>query len=438
MTPGSLSAQIQVSPADTGILKWGYIYDSTYSVPSMCDRAGIVYYRISQRTHRRPVTAAEILDTVEMPMMVSKEGQDFVRSCLKKFDIDTLGIADLWGYARATLHIGEDEQAIHAIERVFAKTKDSLLKEHVYMDAIHMLLNALPRRLNLVKTYTDKLDQLYPTPRSSSYAIRATMIRFWGVRYYQDSVHKYATEALDIFRRLSRSDKQSVDALLPFQSLIDLANHNGNISEQEQWLDSMNIYLSEWGGGTGATVTKRLQRAIDTRKITYNRKINSISEGLWANSDNREFPVQGRASLLIRLSHSCHSPSCTELINTLKDLQTVFGNDLEIVFVTQTEGFVLGSPPLPPEEEVIAAADYFAKTYGLDYSLLMDVRPTYTMPDGRIVRSPGPIAELFNDWAAINALLTDRDGRVQWTGTFRGAGDRRAVIKTINRILGRE
>ena len=107
LTPGSLSAQIQVSPADTGILKWGYIYDSTYSVPSMCDRAGIVYYRISQRTHRRPVTAAEILDTVEMPMMVSKEGQDFVRSCLKKFDIDTLGIADLWGYARAALHIGD-------------------------------------------------------------------------------------------------------------------------------------------------------------------------------------------------------------------------------------------------------------------------------------------------------------------------------------------
>ena len=159
--------------------------------------------------------------------------------------------------------------------------------------------------------------------------------------------------------------------------------------------------------------------------------------GRWYNTNGVEWPVIGKVSLIVLVNHAC-GHQCWSQYETIRNIATVFGDNVHITLAAQASGFTIGSYVLDEKSEGDSIVKFFSNVYNMNYAVLLDPRPKHLLPDGRIVRGSGPVAELFNDWDGITAILTDKNGRIQWTGTLSDNSSRRPVISTIRRLLKAE
>lgn len=430
----SLSAQIQRAPADTGISKWGYEDLTEYNYPSMCDRAGLEFIRYYSRFYEPDTTLEDILDSLGKARDLPEEGREVLQECLARYSPQHVPEGQLWGYVRASLLLNNDEQALTGIERLIAEAPDSTLREQAYIKAIITFMANYPRRLDLIFPYLERLDALSETPSPGSIAARNLLMQYWRNRYYPDSVRKYAYDAVRLIKEMSFQVKEKTNIVYAFDMLITTANNEGNIAEQEAWLDSMAREAGDWGSGQGGQLVAAQQRLIDFRKSLYGRRSNPITEGEWFNTQGKSWPVQGKASILVQVDHLC-TLKCVDQYRTIKRLKTVFGDNLYIVLVTPSSGHSIGTEVLNLEAEGDSIVSLFTNVYEMPYAVLLDPRPTSKIADGRIVRGIGPVADLFSEWRGMNAVFADSEGRIQWMGSVRRENDLRSTITTIRRFV---
>lgn len=430
----NLYAQIQKAPADTGISKWGYEDLTEYNYPSMCDRTGLEFIRYYSRFYEPDTTLEAILDSLGKTRDLPEEGREVLRECLYRFNPQHVPTDQLWGYVRASLLLGNDERALTGIERLIVEAPDSTLHEQAYIKAIVTFMANYPRRFDLVLPYLERLDALYETPSPGSITARNIIIQYWRSRYYPDSVRKYAYDAIRLIKEMSFHTKEESNIAYAYDAIISTANDAGNVSEQEDWLDSLANEASDWRSGQGGQLIAAQQRLIDFRKSLYGKRANPITEGEWFNAHGKSWPAQGKVSLLVQIDHLC-TYRCVDQYRTIKRLKTVFGDGLYIVLVTPSAGYSIGTGVLDLKAEGDSVVSLFTNVHEMPYVVLLDPRPTSRISDGRIVRGIGPVADLFSEWRGMNAVLTDREGRIQWMGSVQRETDFRATLTTIKRFI---
>lgn len=431
--PLTLSAQIHKAPADTGKIQWGHVNFTPYRYPAMCDRAGREFVRYYSRSYIPDTSLAAMLDSSGGTVSVPEEGKEAVQECLAQYSERDVPSEQLWGYIRSALLLSEDDKAVAGIERLIREAPDSTLREDVYTTAIASFLMNSPRRIDLVSRYLDRLDKLSEIPPAGSIAMRNLIVSYWQTRYFRDSVHKYAQQSIDIIKRMPFELREKVNAPFPYGALISMANDAGNLQEQQQWLDSMEAAVGEWGGGRGRMAISNMQQALDFRKSLYGKRANPITEGHWFNTKGQSWPVAGKVSMIVLINHLCMY-ECVSQYKTIKRLKRIFGDDLHITLLTQSAGYSIGTFVLNEQQEGDSIVSLFSTVYDMPYAVLLDPRPTSKLPDGRIIRGPGPIAELFEEWRGYNTILTDKHGRIQWLGSLSSEKDRRRMINTIRRL----
>lgn len=433
-TPGQLSAQIHKSPADTGRLEWGHKDMTSYTLPSMCDRAASEFLRYYSREYKPDTSLAAMLDSTARSRNLSDEGKQVLGACFKQFTHLSIPSQHLWGYIRSALLLDDDSSAIAAIERVIDEAPDSALLENAYTTALLTFLYNAPRRMDLFEQYLERLDKLTPLPSVGSVSARVILANYWNQRYYTDSVDKYARSAINIMERMPFELREKINATTPYLILIELANNRGDLIAQDEWLKRMEEDLSDWGGGGGVSTVAQMQTLIDFRKSLYGKRINRITDGIWFNDHGEEWPVTGKVSIIVLVDHLC-TYTCYGQYRTIRRLKTIFGDDLSISLTSQSAGYSIGTPVLDEQEEGDSIVSLFTHTYDMPYALLLDPRPIARLPDGRIIRDIGPVAEMFSDWNGMNAVIADQEGRIQWMGSLAADRDRRPMINTLRRFI---
>lgn len=423
-------AQINKSPADSGIIQWGHQDFAHYSYPSMCDRAGQELIRLEFRS-----LEAISKESSNKNKALSSDSKALIEGCLAGYSLDSLEGRNLWGYIRGSLLLDRDDWAKAGIEKAISNAIDSSMKIDMYETAIKAFLSNSPRRLDLVEEYLLRLDRLNDTPIAASISMRNLLIKHWRSENNSDSVHRYAIEAIDIMKSMSNEVKDEVNAMYPYWQLIELANESSNLLLQQDWLDSLKLHLVDWAVGEKAQQIANLQRLIDFRKSLYGRRTNPITDGTWFNISEGRWPADKKVSLLVLVDHLCSRASCLNRYRTIRDIKAAFGDDLHVTLVTPSSGYSIGTYTLSLQEEGDSIVSLFTNSYGMPYSVLLDPRPTARLPDGRIVFGVGPVAEMFQEWRGTNAILTDKEGRVRWMGTFNGDEDKLRVLSTIRATL---
>lgn len=434
--PFYLDAQIHKAPADTGKIHWGHEQFQSYNA-SMCDRAAREFVRNNSRKYNSDTILSRVSDDEESRPHLSEGDLKSISRCLSAYSPDSMPEEHLWGYVRAALFLDMDERVVAAVNRLISLSPDSLVRDAVYLSAIRMFISAPYHRNDLAHKYLNELDKVYSSPVGSNIVARRIVTQYWMRHYNRDSVTKYAIQSIGLVSRMDAADRDKMgqDAYMPYMSLIKLANDNGDISEQEMWLDSMAYHLSEWRGGAIDDVVSSLQREIDKLKSLYGRRSNPITEGRWFNTANNYWPVSGRISLMVWVDPVCLDRECIGKLQALRNIKEKFRETLDITLVMPSYGYAIGTLPLNEQEEGDSIVKLFSEVYGMPYPVVLDSRSMQTIPDGRIVRNPGVIADIFSEWRGVSAVVADREGRIQWMGSFDYANQLEAMLFTINRAI---
>lgn len=435
----ALSAEAQVvrAPADTGIISWGHDDLTSYTHPSMCDRAVHNILRSYLRLRSPDTSIVEIVDSVLDIRRLPGEAAEVGKRCISQFQLQSVDKAQLWSYARLAAMLEDFPTAHSAIEMLYNDAPDSSARERVLYKAFGLFLQIRPRQLDIAHEYLARIDAMSERPVPAAVSARISLASYWHLQYNKDSVLRYAKEAISITQKMDLVTRDKVNATYPYILQIDLANEEGDLLLQQSVLDSMAQALSDWGAGKGSMAVAAMQNLIDFRRTLYNKKTNPITEGLWFNHGGIERPAPGQASLMVLTNHLCGF-RCREQYNVIKELSETFKDDLHITIVTPSSGYVLGSFVLSPEEEGDSVVKFFTEVLDMPFSVLLDPRPVSNIPDGRKVYGVGPVAEMFAEWKEMNAVLTDIQGRIQWMGSLSGRSDKRPLAQTIERIISKD
>lgn len=433
--PADLPSQVIKSPADTGAIQWGHSTFDRYTHQSMCEQALNGIIDLGDRTILPDMSIEDIMNVDVGPPNIPTQTTDAIYQCISKVKVDSIDKSQLLSYANALSALGKFDEAKEALDLLYHyHASDSLLQQDVLLSGFAMFLRSSQQGyMEITHEYLGRIDALSKSPVPSSVIARLQLMTYWYKQYESDSVRKYAHEIIALFPRMSDANILRTPATAAFEALITLANNEGDISEQQFWLDSM---VSGLGDIASDQISRRkytLQRAIDFRRSLYGNKANQIDVGMWFNHNGILRPSPGIMSLLVYVDHACLKRECVNQLQSLRKISLV--NNLHITLITPTSGFIPGSLVLEPEEEGKASVKYFTDVWKLPHTVLLDIRPTSVLEDGRIIRGPGPISDMFSEWGGgVNALLTDMQGRLQWMGSIRGENDVMALLWIIRRL----
>lgn len=433
-----LEAQILTSPADTGRMAWGHKDFGRYDRPGMCDRAAMLTRGFETRKYD-PDTTLQIREDLDAPL--PDKVVEVARNCLSTLDTDSIDPRQTWNLVRVLLAINEDENSRKPIDKLLARGRTRADTLHVLGKAITLYLEATPARLDLALYFAGLVDSLVTGPGVQAIRanIRNNIANHWMSKYVVDSVKKYASEAIEIYRYLEPMEQDMVPINSLLGNLITIANERGDVAAQEAILDTARELMSEWRQDNGRKWLEQTARSIDARSSMYGRKTQPLDGAFWLNHGGVPRPTVGKLSLVIMTNHNCGTNiRCISQFTALRRLQAMYGDKFDMTLISVTQGYAPASGVLTPGEEAEAIAEYFTEFHKLSAAILVDEAPTHTLEDGRVIRDMAPITFTFNDLGGVNAILTDPDGRIRWLGNLRTESDRRSLIPTINRILEEE
>lgn len=432
-----LEAQILTSPADTGRMAWGHKDFSRYDRPGMCDRAVMLTLGYETRKYD-PDTVLQIHEDIDTSL--PDKVIEVARNCLSAIDTDSISPRQTWSLVRVMLALDEAESSKSAIDKLLARGKIRADTLYVLGKAIDVYLKAIPARLDMAFHYTVQLDSLSgPGVQPLRFNARNNIANHWMRKYVPDSVRKYASQAIEIYRFMEPMEQDMVPINSLLTHLINIANERGDVATQEAILDTARELMSEWRQDNGSTWIDMMARSIEVRNSMYGRKTQPLDGSFWLNHQGSPRPIAGKMSLVVMANHNCgRNPRCISQFGALKRLQTMYGDRLDLTIISVTQGFAPGSGVLTPTEEAEAIAKYFTEYHKLSAAILVDEAPVHTIEDGRVIRDMAPIIYTFNDLGNANALLTDEQGRIRWLGHFSSDDDRKPLVTTINRLLAED
>ncbi len=433
-----LRAQVLSSSADTGRMAWGHKDFSRYDRPSMCDRAAMLTGGYETRKYD-PDTILQIREDVDTPL--PEEVVEVVKNCLSTLSTDSIDPRQTWSLVRAMLAINEDERSRKPIDKLLVNGKTRADTMHVLGKAMTLYLEVTPTRLDLALYYARLLDSLVTGAgvQVVRFNIRNNIANHWMRKYVVDSVKKYASEAIKIYRYMDPTEQDMVPIHSLFGNLINIANERGDVAAQEAILDTARELMSEWRQDDGRSWLDRTTRSVDIRRSMYGRKTQPLQGAFWLNNQGVPRPTTGKISLVVMVNHNCGTAiRCVSQFIALKRLQAIYGDKLDLTLISVTQGYAPASGVLTPREEAEAIAKYFTGFHKLSAAILVDEAPVYTIEDGRVLRDLAPIVHTFNELGSVNAILTDSEGRIRWLGNLRSENDRKPLVLTINRILEEE
>lgn len=432
-----LQAQVLTSPADTGRMAWGHKDFNRYDRPGMCDRAAMLTRGYQTRKYD-PDTVFRVVEDIDVPL--PEEIAKVARNCLSAIDTDSISPRQTWSLVRVMLTLDEDESSKSAIDKLLARGKIRADTLYVLGKAIDVYLKAIPARLDMAFHYTVQLDSLSGSGvQPLRFNVRNNIANHWMRKYVPDSVRKYASQAIEIYRFMEPMEQDMVPINSLLTHLINIANERGDVAGQEAILDTARELMSEWRQDHGRTWLDMTARSIDARISMYGRKTQPLDGAFWLNHQGSPRPLAGKMSLVVMANHNCgRNQTCVSQFTALKRLKTLYGDKLDLTIVSVTQGYAPGSGVLTPAEEAEAVAKYFTEYHKLSAAILVDEAPVHTIEDGRVIRDMAPIMYTFNDLGSANALLTDAEGRIRWLGRFSSDDDRKPLVTTINRLLAED
>jgi hypothetical protein len=412
--------------ADTGRMAWGRQEFSRYMDPDYCDRSIVALRKELNRVPSANIYhyAADTLPTAVRTL---------AQQCGRNFRVADVAPSALWGEMRLALVLNEDSIAQDALNRLLSFAPTPAQRRWTALNGISTYLKGNPPRIALARAMLKQLDAEGNSALIERYSARIAFMEMWQ-RIDLDSAVKDATEATELLRMMSPSQRDQVGSpLAPYQVLFEAANRVGDLDAQEAIIKRIRLEMFPWRN-LQDHLTRVLSNRLEVRRSLYGKQVMTLEGAHWVNGGDIPRPVAGRMSLLIWFDHMCGA-QCVSFYTLIRHLKQQYGDALELILVTETRGYTIGTSAISVDEEVRRISDYYITEQKLPVTLLIDERTISKGIDGRVNYSQTALSQLYIQIAGLNAILFDAERRVQWIGEVRGVNHVLPVKQLLKRWL---
>jgi len=426
MTVDSTQTPLRM-PTDTGRMVWGREDFVRYDAQA-CDRA-IQNERFNVRRTRVQDTVFRTLEHETLPPHV----QQVARSCGDRFTAENTPDEQLWSALRLVLAGNRDGEIDAVVSRKMAAARSVSEKARTLLLTIETLMYATPERFHLAQRFLQRLDSLGSEAKLYQYNARLPLLAYWESRFVRDSIQAYAEGLLSRFHALEQSQQDEANLLVPYGGLLNASDLERDFLKQDSVIDRAMHDVGNWRLGAESRIVTGLSSLMSIRKRLYNKQTRPLDGGFWFNHGGTPQPSPGKMSLLVHVDHT-YGESGVRLYTLIRQLHERYGDALVFTLITETRGYSVGTGPLEPADEAKHAASYFLDFLKLPVVVLVDEAPYRPLPDGRRRYLTSPVGEVFDGWQFFNAVLTDREGKIQWIGSFGSDRDEARVVALIDRL----
>jgi hypothetical protein len=403
-----------------------------YQSISACDRAVLRVAEQSERTKQRSVSALDVIYDRSTDTLPST-AVEFAQTCIAKFTLEATAPHELLSWFRVALAAGNDEDAERSLDRRLNHTQSKLERAGILLRGIEAYITARPARISTAKKRIRQLDSLDDSAYVERYSAHLLLAKYY--EKLQTSVDQLAEQSeilLNLIPKMNSWELHAIDVRFPYAWSFELAEWKGDRDAQEALITHAESNIQEWRNGDGRMFVSGLIRLLDLRVALYNKPFRSLTGTYWFNTNGTNHPKPGSVSLVVLLSHTCYV-ECTDLHETLRQFHARYNSALDMTILTATRGWTLetGLPASVPDEAQYAAK-YFTEHLKIPAAVLVDSIEYQRLPDGRMIPIGSELSNRFVQ-SGIDAILVDREGHVQWLGTFRG--QIRGLKETLQRLI---
>jgi hypothetical protein len=312
----------------------------------------------------------------------------------------------------------------------------------VLVTAIREYLGAKPPRLAPAQVLLQQLDAL----GSGSFLVRFSqflghdlLLGYWRMLYVPDSIRQQATKAIALLDGMTEAEREGLrrgqmsnsELARPFLSLFWLANDVQDLAGEQTIVDQCNRMKTCFDQADPLD-----EKLLKIMQAIYGKQSQPLQGDFWFNTGGKVHPAPGVVSIIVHIPIAC-GDNCYSLYRLLRKIHARYGSDVDISIVTDTQGYSMGAGLLTPEEESKMIAHYIIDEWKLPVALLVDKTSFTVGEDGRRKSIMSPIGKMFDEWKAVNSVLIDRTGKVQWVGNIgKNGGYDRMFEAVIDRVTG--
>jgi len=386
-----------------------------YRFPDQCEQAMRRLVSEYWRDKRRDtVRYAPATDSV--PTFALREG----RRCASQFSIATTPVRELFGLSQLYLWTQQDSLARAALDRLMQANAKRLPAERAwpFYEFTTSLLAVTPVRDTLALAYLRRLDAMGPA------AATLRMLAHTQMSQYALTVNDRATAESEARAALAASHQMSMNDRI--DGLPSLVGMYSVLSRAVTFTRSSQAALAILDTAITDLIPLRpegrlrsgIQSMIGEMRIPVRavgtKGLPAVHADRWygTNGDSVR-PRSGRVTLLVFSSTSC-SGACYETFAIMRRMHARYGDQLDLVFMTRTEGIFRNKLVTDPIIEADSAGNYYTRFMRLPAALAVEITPFHRIADGRRRNEQTSNEDTFA--LGGQGIVVDRAGVVRWTG----------------------
>lgn len=401
--------------ADTARMSPGHLDFARYD-PEQCLRA-ILHVQSHRYRHGELDTLRYTMDGDTLPTIAVDTG----RACSAMFHNAEIPIHQLGAWIRLQLAVHEDTLALATASRWLAMELSPDDRAAALYTIASAYITASPMRLKAARAIIATIDSMGPSMAILQLRVHSALLDQWRRSFNAAEIRKESEQILTIAERglgtlSTRAQKDAV--IRAFGSVI---------------VSYTNALAYEEGRGGLDSVWARIQHAVRDSSLTivdwFIKQRRSLDQMVgtpfpdmhpdWVinGGANPQRPRAGRVTVMAFVSGPRRNPGVRESSElsygsaVLRRLADRYGpSGLDIVLVTQTRGYSIGSLVQTEEEELKSIENLYLKYQKIPATILVNKTSFNKLPDGRLIPILTPLMRDFRSMV----LIVDQNGVIRW------------------------
>lgn len=347
------------------------------------------------------------------------------RSCGARFAVEQVHKSELINLFILSTWMNDSTLSSAVLKRQLSFVTSAEDRGNVMRRGVELLLDARPAQLARAREFVKQIDELGPEARMARIRAYRALAQFYAERVGDFSEASRISDVMLALHPLVTQDELESgmfadDVLAPYMSKVKEALFSDPETAVAIFNEAVagirSLGLIEMADGLtdmGATyyecciakIGSPFTSLVPTRMISREGKLTTGESG--------GIPRPGRITVLIPLHDGWRDGGAliTNFIRSVRQIDSAYGDRIDIVVFTKTAGFTPGSLSQTPTEELESIRQYFYEKNSLSASLAVYEAPIIELPDGRKIRDHVPYEAVFN--GGLDFVVVDENGKFQ-------------------------
>ncbi len=347
------------------------------------------------------------------------------RACGSRFTVEQVPQSELINLFILSTWMSDTSLASATLQRQLSFATSLEDRGNVMRRGVEVLLGARPAQLERARALVKQIDELGPEARMARIRTYRALIQFYVERVGDFAeASRISNAVIAVNSLITKEDLElglfSDDILAPYMNMVRDAMYDDPGSAfalfEKAVASIRSLGLNEMADGLsslGAMYYECCLSKIGSSFTPFTPTHVISRDGKLATGESRAIPRPGKITVLIPLDNGWRAGGMrvTNFLEAVRQIDSAYGDRIDIVVCAKTAGFTPGSLSQEPAEEVESIRQYFYEKNSMLARLAVYEAPVITLPDGRKIRDIVPYEAVFE--GGLDFVVIDANGNFQ-------------------------